>query len=195
MRAAGFSATCIRVRTDTEVKQVDKNRRRPVAKEVAMRVDSVLGAWRSRRTRHFVRHFLEMTIAMVLGMIVLGAVFREIHLLVFGTGYEDAWKRHAELAAFAMAFNMTLPMVVWMRHRGHRWAVCNEMAAAMVVPGFGLIGLLWLGLISDEVVLPMQMALMLPSMIAVMLYRVDEYSKPHLEHRRIARELLDAVQR
>lgn len=139
-----------------------------------------VGDWRGTPTGRFVRHLLEMTAAMVLGMVVLGAGFREIHLLVFGGGFDQAWHRHVELTAFAMAFNMTLPMVAWMRHRGHSWQRGGEMAATMFVPALVLLVLFWLGVISAHVVLPVQMALMLPSMILVMLYRVDEYSASHL---------------
>jgi hypothetical protein len=128
------------------------------------------------RASTFVRHLLEMTVAMMLGMCVLGAAFREIHVAVFGTGFDDAWHRHVELTAFAMAFNMTLPMVAWMRHRGHTWERSGEMAAAMLVPAFALLALSWLTVISAHAVLPLQMALMLPSMILVMLYRIDEYT-------------------
>jgi hypothetical protein len=49
----------------------------------------------------------------------------------------------------------------------------------MFVPAFALLVLFWLGAISAHVVLPLQMALMLPSMILVMLSRVDDYSEPH----------------
>jgi hypothetical protein len=90
--------------------------------------------WRGTRTGRFVRHLLEMTVAMVLGMVVLGTAFGEIHLLVFGSGFDQAWHRHVELTAFAMAFNMTLPMVACMRHRGHSWERGGEMAAAMNLP-------------------------------------------------------------
>jgi hypothetical protein len=43
-----------------------------------------------------------------------------------------------------------------------------------------LLVLLWFGLVSAHWVLPLQMVLMLPSMLVTMLYRVDEYSHPHL---------------
>jgi len=49
----------------------------------------------------------------------------------------------------------------------------------MFVPAFALLVLFWLGAISAQVVVPLQMALMLPSMILVMLSRVDDYSEPH----------------
>jgi hypothetical protein len=121
-----------------------------------------------------------MTLAMLVGMVVLGMAFRQLHVALFGTGFDEAWHEHTELAAFAMAFNMTLPMVLLMRYRGHRWERGGEMAAAMFLPALPLLVLLWLGLISAHLVLPLQMVLMLPSMIVAMLYRVDEYSHPHL---------------
>jgi hypothetical protein len=46
----------------------------------------------------------------------------------------------------------------------------------MFLPAFALLVLLWLGLLSGDIVLPLQMVLMLPSVILVMLYRVDEYA-------------------
>ncbi len=41
-----------------------------------------------------------------------------------------------------MALTMTVPMVAWMRYRGHGWRPCLEMAAAMFVPTFVAIALL-----------------------------------------------------
>jgi hypothetical protein len=133
-----------------------------------------------RSATSFMRHLLEMTAAMLLGMCVLGMAFRGLHLAVFGSGFDEAWHDHTELAVFAMTFNMTLPMVLWMRHRGHSRERGGEMAAAMFVLALALLALFWLGIISAHVVLPLEMALMIPAMIAVMLYRVDEYAgHPH----------------
>jgi flagellar biosynthetic protein FliP len=122
------------------------------------------------------RHLLEMTVAMMLGMAVLGMAFREIHLALFGSGFDSAWHRHTELAVFAMTFNMTLPMVLWMRHRGHSWERGGEMAGAMFVLAFVLLGLFWVDAISAHVVLPLEMALMIPAMAAVMALRFEEYA-------------------
>ena len=129
--------------------------------------------------RHFARHVLEMTIAMMLGMCVLGVTFRVLHVAVFGTGFDAAWHEHTELAVFAMTFNMTLPMVALMRYRGHGWDHCGEMAAAMFVLAFALLVPFWLGALSADAVLPFEMALMLPAMIAVMAFRFEEYAGPH----------------
>jgi hypothetical protein len=135
------------------------------------------GGDRGPRTRTFLRHVLEMTIAMMLGMVVLGMAFREIHVALFGTGFDSAWHRHTELAVFAMTFNMTLPMVLWMHHRGHSWERSGEMAAAMFLLAIVLLALFWMGVISAHVVLPLEMALMLPAMIVVMAFRFEDYAR------------------
>jgi hypothetical protein len=135
-------------------------------------------------TRRFVRHLVEMVIVMMLGMCVLGGAFRELHELAFGSGYAAAWRDHVALAAFAMAFDMTVPMVLWMRYRGHSWARGGEMAAAMNLPLLPLLGLDWAGAIPPRGVLGLQMMLMLPAMLAAMLYRRDEYSAAHAPRKR-----------
>jgi hypothetical protein len=48
------------------------------------------------------------------------------------------------------------------------------MAAAMFVPAVALLALFWLGLLAAHLVIPLQMLLMLPAMIAVMLYHADQ---------------------
>jgi hypothetical protein len=38
-----------------------------------------------------------------------------------------------------MTVSMTVPMVAWMRYRGHGWVRSGEMVGAMVVPALALI--------------------------------------------------------
>jgi hypothetical protein len=144
-----------------------------------MRIETAFDGWRGTRTRRFVRHAAEMLVAMLLGMVVLGMAFRGIHLALFGTGFDEAWHTHTELAVFAMTFNMTLPMVAWMRHRGHSWERSGEMGGAMFGLAIALLALFWLGAISAHVVLPLEMALMVPAMILVMRWHAADYSEPH----------------
>jgi hypothetical protein len=138
----------------------------------------VSGSDRGPQLKRFSRHVIEMTVAMMVGMCVLGMTFRVIHVALFGTGFDAAWHEHTELAVLAMTFNMTLPMVALMRYRGHSWDRCGEMAAAMFVLAFALLVPFWLGALSADAVLPLEMALMLPAMIAVMALRFDEYAGP-----------------
>ena len=136
----------------------------------------------SAATRRFVRHFVEMLLVMMLGMCVLGAAFGALHVLLFGSGYAAAWRDNVGLAVFAMAFNMTVPMVLWMRYRGHSWERGGEMAAAMNLPVLPALVLYGAGVIPEGGVLGMQMLLMVPAMLAAMLYRKEEYSAPHTAH-------------
>jgi hypothetical protein len=66
------------------------------------------------------------------GMVVLGAPAGWLFSAV-GT----SWSRLSPaLMLFAMAVTMTVPMVAWMRYRGHGWRPTGEMAASMFVPAF-----------------------------------------------------------
>ena len=142
--------------------------------------------------RRFVRHFFEMVGVMMLGMVALGAAFGALHELAFGSGFAAAWRDHVGLAAFAMAFNMTVPMVLWMRYRGHSWERGGEMAAAMNVPLLPAFVLYGLGVIPSEGVLGLHMILMIPAMLGAMLYRKQEYSAPHIAYRHHRRWFAEA---
>ena len=139
--------------------------------------------------RRFIGHFLEMIVVMSLGMAVLGAAFGALHDLLFGGDYAGAWRDHVALAAFGMAFNMTVPMVLWMRYRGHSWERGGEMAVAMNLPVLPLLVVNAFGALSEGGVLCWQMTLMLPAMLGVMLYRKDEYTAPHRRHVPLLRRL------
>jgi hypothetical protein len=142
-------------------------------------------------TRHFIRHYVEMVVAMFLGMVVLG----EPALLALGA----AGVTSAELEAHApalmllgMGVTMTVPMVAWMRYRGHGWRPSNEMAASMLIPTVGAIGLLWVGLVTEiGTLLALEHAVMLPAMLVAMLLRRDEYSG-HMHHHAPAEQQLAA---
>jgi hypothetical protein len=121
--------------------------------------------------RRFLRHYLEMVAAMLVGMIVVGAAVRGV-LALAGLGFPI---RHPELAALEMAFDMSVGMVAWMRYRGHGWASTLEMTGAMFAPAVGLFPLLWLGLIDGEALLVLEHLAMFPLMFLVMLRRRAEY--------------------
>jgi hypothetical protein len=141
----------------------------------ASRRSSLRSAWNSR-TMHFVRHYTEMVVAMFLGMFALGMPLAAL-LGVVGIDV-SAWRTDAqELLLLGMAFTMSVPMAAWMRYRGHGWAPVWEMTASMFVPSFAAIGLRWAGSVDDtEALLVIQHVGMFPSMLAVMLLRLDEYT-------------------
>jgi len=128
---------------------------------------------------NFTRHYLEMVVAMFLGMFVLGAALAA-PLELAGVAVSN-WDRDAPaLLLLGMAFTMTAPMVAWMRHRGHGWAPAADMAAAMFLPSLVAVGLLWTGLQTDTHALMMiQHIAMGPAMLAAMLLRRHEYTAVH----------------
>jgi len=123
----------------------------------------------------FALHYGEMVLVMLLGMFVLGEL-AALALPVVGLDAPTFSGEPAE-ALSLMAFNMTVPMVAWMRHRGHGWAASAEMAASMIVPTLVALALLAAGTVDDgHALMGIQHALMFPAMLAVMLLRRDEYS-------------------
>jgi hypothetical protein len=131
--------------------------------------------------RHFLAHIGEMLLAMVVGMALFGTLFSAI-LVAAGTTYSDALETVPELIALALMVEMTVPMVLWMRHRGHSGARVAEMAGAMLAVGVAAVVLLWSSVIASTAICGVECALMLPTMVAVMLVHRGEYSRP--AHRR-----------
>jgi hypothetical protein len=123
----------------------------------------------------FLKHYLEMVVAMLLGMFVLGP---PLALLLGAFGIDvGAWHTDApELMLLGMAFTMSVPMVAWMRYRGHGWAPAWEMTASMFLPSFAAIALLWGGIVEDShALLMIQHVAMFPAMLVAMLLRRSEY--------------------
>ena len=121
-------------------------------------------AWR------FGRHCLEMVAAMVVGMFALGAISRLVIDLPDRTA----------VRLVEMAIWMTTPMVAWMRVRGHGWRATNEMAAAMLLPAAGALGLLGAGVVTDgHTLLMLEHTVMFLAMFVAMLLRRDEYTGHH----------------
>ena len=127
--------------------------------------------------RNFARRYAEMLVAMFLGMFVLGFALAAL-LELAGVGV-SSWDTEAPaLLLLAMAFTMTVPMVAWMRHRGHRRRLSWEMSAAMFVPSVLAIGLLSGDAVGDvHAAMGVQHIGMFPAMLVSMLLRRDEYSR------------------
>jgi hypothetical protein len=134
-------------------------------------------AWTRTTTWQFIRHFLQMVVAMVVGMVALGPLWT---LALDAAGVPGLLGR-PELDALVMATNMTAAMSAWMRYRGHSWRATAEMAAAMYVPFLVLFPPLWLGVIDSGTMVVAGHVLMLPAMAGVMLLRPHEYVHCHGE--------------
>jgi hypothetical protein len=125
----------------------------------------------------FTRHYLEMVVAMVLGMVVLDPLWR---LALWSAGADQVMDNHTT-GSLIMASNMCIGMGAWMRHRGHAWRPILEMSAAMYVPFFVLMPVLWSDRISGTQYMVGAHGLMLITMLAAMLSRREEYSG-HAHH-------------
>jgi hypothetical protein len=124
----------------------------------------------------FARHLGEMLLAMFVGMGIFGALFSGI-LVAAGTTFDEALESAPELIALVLMFNMTVPMLLWMRHRGHPPARVAEMAAAMVVVGLTACLLVWASLIESTAICGFECAMTIPAMVAVMLLHRGDYSR------------------
>ena len=134
------------------------------------------------KTARFARHYLEMVIAMMAGMIVLG-VPAEGLLQVAGSSTSDLSDSAPGAVLAGMGVAMTVPMVAWMRYRGHTWRPTAEMAASMILPTIGVLLLLGTGAMTDfHGLMGLLHVVMLPAMLLAMLLRVDEYTHHHAAH-------------
>jgi hypothetical protein len=117
------------------------------------------------------RHFVEMVIAMVIGMVALHPVW---HVGFRAVGASHALE-NATVMALVMATDMSLGMGVWMRYRGHSRRPIAEMSAVMYLPFILFLPAVWGGAMSGAAMLSAGHLLMLPMMLALMLWRRDEY--------------------
>jgi hypothetical protein len=114
-----------------------------------------------------------MCAAMCVGMVALGALYFALARMA---GVAAPLRQYPELSALVMAFNMALPMAAWMHFRGMDRRPIAEMSGAMFVEVFALIGASWLGVIPQGSIVFWQHTLMLPTMVVVMLFRLDTYT-------------------
>ncbi|MCW2579430.1 MAG: hypothetical protein JWR82_1031 [Blastococcus sp.] len=119
-----------------------------------------------RAVWHFVRHYVEMVLAMLVGMYALGG----LQGLVW-----PAVTLRADVGVMVMATNMSIGMAAWMRFRGHSWRAIAEMSASMYLPFAVLLVPYWAGLAGEGVLMTWGHLLMLPSMALAMLLRPAEY--------------------
>jgi hypothetical protein len=133
----------------------------------------------SPATRHFLRHYAEMVVAMFIGMVVLGAP-AVWAMSAMGIDWDRLTDDAPALMFLGMATTMTIPMVGWMLYRGHGRRANTEMSASMFVPTFAVIGLMWAGLPTDlGALMLIEHVAMLLAMAGAMLLRPGEYTHHH----------------
>jgi hypothetical protein len=127
---------------------------------------------RGSALRRFVRHYLEILLAAIAGMVVLGPVES---MLLDPIGWAELLA-HSETYTLVMATNMTIAVAAWMRLRRHGWPAIAEMAVAMYAPFVVLFPPLWLGVLSVTGLMVLGHVLMLFAIAAAMWRRRDEYT-------------------
>jgi hypothetical protein len=123
--------------------------------------------WALLTNRTAIRHFLEMLVAMAVGMVVLGPL------------WPDLPTDRVEVHTLVMATDMTVGMTALMLWRRHRPAAVVEMALAMYLPFVLLFPAYWAGWLSAAAVFVAGHVLMLPAMVLAMLRRPGEYTEHH----------------
>jgi peptidoglycan/LPS O-acetylase OafA/YrhL len=122
----------------------------------------------------FSLHFLQMLLAMMVGMPLLFSLRSRIPA---SSSYTAAFVPGTNLHDVAMVVFMVIPMVIWMVLRGHGWRHSAEMAFAMSVPVAVAICLRLLGVGGSQPWLVGVSHLgMLLGMLIAMLYRRDHYT-------------------
>jgi hypothetical protein len=127
----------------------------------------------------FARHFMEMAVAMMVGMPLWHMFFG---LVIRPAGFAEEVYASPELWYGLMTFFMSVPMVAFMRYRGHKWERSLEMVVAMALP-VALVLILWRSSVGLYIPFFTERTLSLPTHAAMylgmflsMLYRRDEYS-------------------
>jgi hypothetical protein len=128
---------------------------------------------RSVFTRHFARHYAEMVVVMFVGMGALALPAR----WMTDAAFPDVASDDPTLMLGRMAVTMTVPMVPWMRWRGHGWQPSLEMAAAMIVPAVTVVVLAELDVLTGiGLLMTIEHVAMFAAMFIAMAARPDEYS-------------------
>ena len=124
----------------------------------------------------FLLHFLEMFIAMMVGMMPYHAIFGKTP-----AGNTILWYAGMELS-------MIPGMIALMLFQRHGWRSSLEMAGAMLVGPSIILSCAQLGLhnyipgLALNTLLRLSDPTMILGMLAAMLYRSDMYTRPHAAH-------------
>ncbi|WP_370615586.1 hypothetical protein [Mumia sp. Pv 4-285] len=131
-------------------------------------------SWWRRPAGVFVRHYLEMIAAMLLGMALLYPLWT-----MATEGVDADWVRRADAESTVMATAMAVPMIAWMVFRGHGPRPIVEMTLAMYAGFWVLFPFLWWGSLDEMGVMMIGHVLMPVFMLVAMLLRRDEYAHAH----------------
>lgn len=117
----------------------------------------------------FAKHYAQMVLVMLAGMLVLGGAML-LAATAAGFGRAELQAQAPALYLAGMGVSMTVPMVWWMRRRGHSWGANRAMAMAMIAPTVAAIALLAAGAVTDlGALFAIEHAAMGPAMLLAMI--------------------------
>jgi hypothetical protein len=119
----------------------------------------------------FIRHYIEMVLAMGIGMFALMTLTTYVLQAVGAPHLLD----RAEPMALSMATDMVIGMGAWMAWRRHGWRDIAEMSAAMYLPFVILFPATLTGAMTSGTMMVAGHGLMLVAMLALMLRRREHY--------------------
>jgi hypothetical protein len=122
---------------------------------------------------HFALHFFEMCMPMCIGWAVGDVVY---FALADQLGSSDPFRDWPVLSLLVVTFNMTAPMVAWMRVRGMAGRPTVEMAGAMLVLALLILAAGWAGIVAMDTLPWLAHGLMMPAMLIPMLLRLHLYA-------------------
>ena len=131
---------------------------------------------------HLAFHYLEMVLAMAVGMMAFGALFWSP---ADPTGLGATLRNHPYISELLMVAAMAAPMVAFMRYRRHSWRLTAEMTLGMALPAAAVVALAATSLtpvLTGKGLSLASHAAMLLGMLAAMLYRRRDYGGSHLHH-------------
>lgn len=129
---------------------------------------------RTQQAGQFGLHFAAMCIPMCLGFMVGDAIY---FLMADLAGYSHPFTDLPALSVVVVTFNMTAPMVAWMRYRHHSRRMINEMAGSMLVLAACVLVAGALGVIPHGDMALAVHGLMMPAMLIPMLVHLDRYTR------------------
>jgi hypothetical protein len=133
--------------------------------------------------KRFIGHYVEMVVAMFVGMGVLALPWMLIWPDLDENPVADT---------LVMAANMTIGMAAWMGVRGHDRRMIVEMSAAMVAPFLVLLVPYATGAVTADTLMMGGHTLMFVTMLAAMLLRREDYMHRHGRPLRTRRQPAEA---
>ena len=124
----------------------------------------------------FGRHYIEMCIAMCIGVAVTSFLLRS----AADTSGVDLRQEWPGLSLLAISVGISLPMAAWMRFRGMEWRPILEMSMAGIL---AVMVVAWFGLISASgVKVGTVCGVACVAMFGAMLFRLDVYTGRSAHH-------------